>query len=237
MRPGPADLDRRDLNRIGKIEHGGGMVAIHRPGKLLEHVLVARHVEAEHRRGSQRLPLEGKGSLHAPELGRVNTDHDRQPEAVAEVSPTDPLVIGLGLRLERRDGGHRQRQRLGLERHLHQPPGRAHPNATVADPAVPGSGLEEAGQRVGVEVACGYEDLRRARAGLNGVPRFLAGHVVAVEGVAVVSPEHLAGGGDILAGQTQVPLGRWQRFFGGSRRQPRPADRCANGKAHQNHKP
>jgi len=177
-------------------------------GERLEPGLVSRHVEPQHGRRRQRLPRRGEvaGFLLR---GTVGHPHDhRQAEAVAEVAAAEPLVAGLGLRLDRGDAFRGHGQRLRLVGHEDWPALGSDPEAAVAEPAVPSCGLEKAGEGIGVGVRGVDQEFPVSRAGPDRIPRLLAGHVVAVDRVPVAVLEHLARDGEVFTGQPQVPLAR-----------------------------
>jgi hypothetical protein len=228
--PRRSDADRRDLDRIGQVEHGGGVVAVRRPGELAEEVFVARHAEAEHGRGRQRSPLR----LEPPQrfaLGTVRHPHDhRQTETGPHVPPGDPPVVCLPLRLDRLDRLGADRQRLRLPGHEHGLRRRADPQAVPGQPPEAPGGLEQSGKRIGVDLARFAEHGGRLGARPDGVPRLLAREVVAVHGLAAVLPQHPAGSRGMVPRPPQVALGHavgrhaGRPVLAGHRRARRPGD-------------
>jgi len=209
-----SDADRGDLDGVREVEHRWGVIAARRAGELLQEVLVARHGEAEDGGGGKRLPR----SREPPRLlrrGAVrHANHHRQPEAIAEMPPAEPLVVGLSLRLDRRDAGRIDGKGLRPKRHEHRPATRPHQEAAVAKPLVPPRRLEQARQRIGIGVGSVDQQVAVFGQRPGRVPRLLAGDVIAVHGMAVAVPEHFARRGEMLAGESQMPLRRLPRFAG-----------------------
>ena len=136
VRPRGPDLDRRDLHRIRQVEHRRGVVSCHGPDEGFDDVVVAGHVEPQHGRRRDRLPIRRVAGVGFTEPPGIDPHSHRQPEAIAQVAPREPLVVGLRLRLKRGDRLDGHRERLRHERHLHEPSGRADPHAAVGDASV-----------------------------------------------------------------------------------------------------
>jgi len=238
VRPGIPDVHGRDLHRVGEIEHGRRVVSGGVAGELLEPRLVTRNVEPQHRRRRQRLPRR-REVARLLLGGPVRHPHDhRQPESVAEMAAAEPLVVGLRLRLDRGDALRGHGQRLRAVGHQHRSALRADPQPSLTEPAVPAGGLEQPGKRVGIGIRGVDQKIPIPRTGPDRVPRLLAGDEVAVDRVAVAVLQHLARGGEMLAGQPQAPLARLAGFTAGIGRQcdvrRRRRGRCERG-THEHH--
>jgi len=198
---GRTNANGGDLDGVCEVEHRGRVVAGHRAGELLQDVFVARHGEAEHGGGGERLPR-GREAPRFLRSGTVrHTNHHRQPEAVAEMAATEPLIIRLPLRLDRRDARRINGERLWAKGNEHRPASWPHPQPTIPEAVVPSRGLEKAGERVGVCVGGVDEQVAIFGIGPRRVPRLLAGQVVAIHGVAIALFQHLARRGEMLAGK------------------------------------
>ncbi|RLS80396.1 MAG: hypothetical protein DWI04_08380 [Planctomycetota bacterium] len=182
---GGTNANGGDLDGVCEVEHRGRVVAGHRAGELLQDVFIARHGEAEHGGGGERLPR----GREAPRFLRSGTvrhaDHHRQPEAVAEVAAAEPLVLRLPLRLDRRDARRIDGERLRSKGNEHRPASWPHPQSAIPKAVVPSRGLEKSGKRVGVCVSGVYQQVAIVGIGPGSVPRLLAGQVVAIHRMAI----------------------------------------------------
>ena len=79
-------------------------------------------------------------------------------------------------------------------------------------------GFKQALQRIGIDFRSLAENLRRSRAGPDGVPGLLAGRVVAIDRVPVTFLGQFAGGGGEFAGPAEVALRHLLRRHRGSQR-------------------